>query len=95
MPVMLQIECPWCGPRDEREFRYGGEVPVVRPAEPEATGDEVWAHYLYYRTNRQGRQRERWLHRYGCHQWLVVERDTVTHAISAIGPLVPQPAEEP
>ncbi|MBL8960475.1 MAG: sarcosine oxidase subunit delta, partial [Gemmatimonadetes bacterium] len=22
---MLQIPCPWCGPREEEEFRYGGE----------------------------------------------------------------------
>ena len=23
-PLMLSIPCPWCGPRDENEFRYGG-----------------------------------------------------------------------
>ncbi|MGZ8625813.1 MAG: sarcosine oxidase subunit delta, partial [Actinomycetota bacterium] len=23
---MLLIPCPWCGPRDEVEFRYGGQA---------------------------------------------------------------------
>jgi sarcosine oxidase subunit delta len=31
---MLLIECPWCGPRDEIEFSYGGEAHRVRPGDP-------------------------------------------------------------
>ena len=27
---MLQIPCPWCGPRDEIEFSYGGEAHIIR-----------------------------------------------------------------
>ncbi len=34
--LMLLIRCPWCGPRDEIEFRYGGQAHLVYPADPEA-----------------------------------------------------------
>jgi sarcosine oxidase subunit delta len=30
--------------------------------------------------------RELWFHTAGCHSWLVVTRDTRTHAISAVEP---------
>ncbi len=43
---MMQIPCPWCGPREEIEFRCGGEgVPL--PAE---ASDAEWARVLFYRT---------------------------------------------
>ena len=29
---MLLIDCPWCGPRDETEFHYGGQAHVAYPA---------------------------------------------------------------
>ena len=32
---MLLIPCPWCGPRNQIEFTYGGDATVRRPA-PEA-----------------------------------------------------------
>ena len=31
---MLLIPCPWCGPRDEVEFRYGGQAGSVVPGRP-------------------------------------------------------------
>ncbi|MFO1061925.1 MAG: sarcosine oxidase subunit delta [Dongiaceae bacterium] len=31
---MLLITCPYCGPRDEEEFSYGGEAHIARPADP-------------------------------------------------------------
>ena len=31
---MLLIACPWCGPRDEVEFRYGGQADVAYPPTP-------------------------------------------------------------
>ena len=40
---MLLIRCPWCGPRDEIEFRYGGQAHLEYPAEPEALTDAEWA----------------------------------------------------
>ena len=35
---MLLIPCPWCGPRDEIEFHYGGEAHIARPADPGVRG---------------------------------------------------------
>ena len=31
---MLLIPCPWCGPRDEAEFHYGGQAHVAVPGGP-------------------------------------------------------------
>ncbi|HET8728665.1 MAG TPA: sarcosine oxidase subunit delta, partial [Alphaproteobacteria bacterium] len=31
---MFLISCPWCGPRDQREFKPGGEAHIVRPLQP-------------------------------------------------------------
>ncbi|MGE5094790.1 MAG: sarcosine oxidase subunit delta, partial [Betaproteobacteria bacterium] len=28
---MLLIPCPWCGPREEIEFSYGGQAHVAYP----------------------------------------------------------------
>jgi sarcosine oxidase subunit delta len=78
---MLRLPCPYCGVRDQSEFRFGGEASIVRPANPEAASDEEWADYLFYRDNLKGVHRERWLHNFGCRQWFLVERDTVTHEI--------------
>jgi len=82
---MLRISCPWCGPRDELEFRWGGEFPLVRPGPPERVSDQAWADYLFYRENPKGWVRERWCHTAGCRQWFVVVRNTVTHEIRWTG----------
>ena len=47
---MLLIPCPWCGPRDECEFVYGGEAHIKRPENPDALSDAEWADYLFMRT---------------------------------------------
>src|SRR5689334_16608019 len=78
---MLRIDCPHCGLRDEPEFRWGGEVPLTRPGPPSSVSDTAWAEYLFFRNNPKGITRERWLHWAGCRQWLVLTRDTTTHAI--------------
>jgi sarcosine oxidase subunit delta len=78
---MLRISCPWCGPRDEIELRWGGEVPLSRSGPPESVSDQAWADYLFYRENPKGWVRERWVHAAGCRQWFVVVRNTVTHEI--------------
>ena len=78
---MLLIECPWCGPRDESEFSYGGEAHIVRPPEPDRLTDEEWADYLFMRENPRGRHLEQWCHVHGCRQWFNAERDTVTSEI--------------
>ena len=81
---MLLIDCPWCGPRSEDEFSYGGEAHIVRPVAPEAESDAQWADYLFMRTNRKGLNLERWVHTHGCRRWFNVARDTVTHRIEAV-----------
>jgi len=80
---MLLIPCPWCGPRDEAEFRCGGEGHIARP-DPDTASDAVWADYLFHRDNTKGAQAERWHHRHGCGQWFNVVRDTVTHEIGHV-----------
>lgn len=81
---MLLIECPWCGPRGELEFSFGGPAHIERPGPPEEVSDETWARYLHTRDNPKGLHLERWRHTYGCRQWFNVARDTVTHRISAV-----------
>ncbi len=51
------IECPWCGPREEVEFHYGGQAHVAYPEDPAALSDEQWAHYVFFRDNTKGRVR--------------------------------------
>ncbi len=81
---MLLIECPWCGPRAEIEYSYGGPSHVTRPGPPEAVSDAEWSAYLHTRRNPKGLHLERWRHTHGCRQWFNVARDTVTHRISAV-----------
>ena len=81
---MLQIPCPFCGVRAETEFAYGGDAGVRRPADPAALDDDAWTDHVYFRDNPRGPHREFWFHASGCRQWLVVERDTFDHRISAV-----------
>lgn len=81
---MLRIQCPWCGTRDQTEFRYGGQAHIARPADPAQADDRQWADYLFYRDNAQGLHYERWVHAWGCRQWFNLARDTVTHEILRI-----------
>lgn len=80
---MLLIPCPWCGPRPELEFTYGGEAHIARPADPAAVSDEAWAEFLHARTNPKGPHRERWRHTHGCARFFNAVRDTSTDAILA------------
>jgi heterotetrameric sarcosine oxidase delta subunit len=78
---MMSIECPWCGPRDETEYRYGGQANVPYPADPAALTDEEWGRYLFVRENPRGPFAERWCHAAGCRRWFTVVRDTLTNEI--------------
>ena len=78
---MFLIHCPWCGPREENEFSYGGEAHIIRPEDPDARSDAEWADYLFVRKNTRGRYLEQWAHSAGCRRWFNVERDTVTNKI--------------
>lgn len=83
---MLRIPCPWCGPRDEDEFRYGGQAQVAYPEDPDALDDAAWAAYLFLRDNPKGWFRERWVHVAGCRRWCDVVRHTVTYEVAAAYP---------
>ena len=90
------IPCPWCGPRDQSEFSYGGEAHIARPTEPDALTDDEWGEYLFMRKNTRGHHLEQWSHAYGCRRWFNVRRDTVTYAIDAVyKPGEPVPGQSP
>ncbi|MDO9378003.1 MAG: sarcosine oxidase subunit delta [Nocardioidaceae bacterium] len=78
---MLTLPCPFCGPRDETEFGYGGEAGVAYPERPADLDDAAWAEYLFLRANPRGWFTERWVHRAGCRQWFTVRRHTVTNEV--------------
>ncbi|MGH3739290.1 MAG: sarcosine oxidase subunit delta [Micromonosporaceae bacterium] len=82
---MLRIDCPWCGPRDETEFRYGGQAYVSYPDDPAALDDTAWAEYVFVRDNPKGWFAERWVHTAGCRRWFNVERHTVTYQFREAG----------
>jgi sarcosine oxidase subunit delta len=83
----MRIPCPYCGERDRREFTVLGGADAVRPDgiddEAGAKSEAMFA-YVYQRANPAGLLREYWYHGVGCHAWLVVERDTRTHAIKGV-----------
>lgn len=94
---MLLIPCPWCGPRNETEFHYGGQADIVSPPVPSQCSDEEWGAYLFLRHNPKGPFTERWCHTAGCRQWFAVVRDTRTHLfLTASLPVGPDgvPADE-
>lgn len=74
---MLKIDCPYCGPRAEIEFRGGGEAHIARPASPQTCSDHDWQAYLFLRDNPKGLIRERWNHAHGCQRWFNAVRDTI------------------
>lgn len=80
---MLRIACPWCGERDETEFRYRGDASHARPAAD--AGLAAFTAYVYERENRYGWHLEWWLHVGGCRKLLKVRRHTVSHEIRAVG----------
>ena len=75
---MLRIHCPVCGLRDETEFTYGEDASVKRPEMANADMG-AWHEFVFVRDNPRGRHKEYWHHVFGCRQWIVVERDTLTH----------------
>jgi sarcosine oxidase subunit delta len=75
----MQLNCPWCGPRDEPEFICGGPAQMARPALD--CDDQAWGEYLFFRDNPKGVHQERWRHAYGCGRWFNIARNTVTHDV--------------
>ncbi|MGE3872114.1 MAG: sarcosine oxidase subunit delta [Parvibaculaceae bacterium] len=79
---MQIFTCPFCGPRAESEFHYGGEAGNLRPDGADVPA-ERWAAYLYMRKNPKGATREVWLHM-TCGEFFVMERDSVSHKVSGV-----------
>ncbi len=79
---MIRINCPFCGERDHSEFSYGGDGSIVYPALDAPL--EAWVEAVFQRENIRGVQTESWQHVSGCRQWLLVERDTMTHEIHSV-----------
>jgi sarcosine oxidase, subunit delta len=79
---MQLFRCPFCGLRDETEFVFGAEAGNTRPEPAAQTSDSDWSRYLYMNSNPKGSSREIWVH-VTCGEFFVMERDTVTHVVSA------------
>jgi methylglutamate dehydrogenase subunit B len=91
---MLRIPCPWCGVRDESEFRYRGDATRQRPAGD--AGIDAFNAYVYERDNPRDWHCEWWLHVAGCRRLLKVVRHTLTHEVRSVEPAAgPQSVERP
>jgi sarcosine oxidase subunit delta len=80
----VRIVCPYCGERGNEEFSYLGDASLVRPDPAGANVTQAFANYVYMRDNPRGVHRELWYHVAGCHSWLVVTRDTMSHEITRV-----------
>ena len=78
---MLEIKCPFCGKRSQKEFSYGGDATIKRPDLEKEVTDKQWNDFVYYRNNLRGDHSELWHHIAGCRQWFKVLRNTFTHKI--------------
>ena len=76
----MKIPCPTCGERDVREFSYLGHASLLDRPDPDA-GSVIWDDYLHNRENAAGDVEDLWYHEAGCAAYLVVSRNTVTHAV--------------
>jgi sarcosine oxidase subunit delta len=78
---MILVPCPYCGPRNASEFRWGGEI-KPRP-DPNSATPQQWRDYLYFKRNAAGWITETWCHQAGCGRYFRSERHTVTNEIRA------------
>ena len=79
------INHPHLGPRDASEFTILGDASLInRPDWQAGDADDAFYTYQYLRDNLAGLHRELWFHEQGDRSWLVVTRDTVTHAVIAV-----------
>ena len=78
---MLNIDCPYCGLRNETEFSCGGEAHITRPVSNNLLSKKEWSEYLFSRHNPKGVFLERWVHTSGCRKWFNIVRNTMTNEI--------------
>lgn len=79
---MQLFSCPFCGPRDETEFLFGGEAGKVRPEPAPDISAEDWSSFLHRVKNPRGDTREIWVHQ-TCGEFFLMERNTVDHTVAA------------
>jgi sarcosine oxidase subunit delta len=91
----MRLTCPFCGARDSREFVYRGDATVRRPDPQAANATEAFHDFVYLRDNPAGPLQELWQHVGGCRAWLVVTRDTRSHAVTAVVYAAAQSGGEP
>jgi len=72
------LTCPYCGVREVTDFAFGGEL---NPRPKSAPSLRELGEYNYFRRNVAGVQQEWWLHRSGCGEWFIAERDTRTNEV--------------
>ncbi len=80
----MLIRCPYCGPRDLAEFSVAGEARERPKLDADFDGPQAQSLFVdavYFRDNPAGLHSEHWFHAFGCQSWLVVARNTLTHAI--------------
>jgi heterotetrameric sarcosine oxidase delta subunit len=78
----MRVACPYCGERSLDEFVDFGAAGLTRP--DMSAGLSAWVSFVYLRDNPAGQHRELFYHVGGCHAWLIVTRDTRTHAITGV-----------
>jgi sarcosine oxidase subunit delta len=79
------INHPLLGPRDASEFVYLGDASLLnRPNQSDQDAADQFYEYLYLRDNVAGEMKELWYHEQGDQSWLVVTRNTLTHAITKV-----------
>ena len=79
------INHPHLGPRNASEFTILGDASLInRPDWQAGDADDAFYTYQYLRDNPAGLHRELWFHEQGDRSWLVVTRDTITHAVIAV-----------
>lgn len=81
---MTRLACPFCGPRELREFRFHKTLPDPAAATTYAR--------IYERRGSLESSDEHWQHLLGCRAWLRVQRNPSTGEVRAVALLeVPGP----
>ncbi|WP_342077318.1 sarcosine oxidase subunit delta [Yoonia sp. SS1-5] len=83
---MQVFPCPFCGLRDEREFRYIAEAGKTRPDTARDVSAQDWAAYLFAQANPMGPGREIWVH-IPCQEYFTMRRDTASMDVLDTAPL--------
>ena len=83
---MQKFPCPFCGLRDEREFRFAAEAGKRRPDTTRDISAHDWSDHLHVVRNPLGATREIWVHM-PCQEYFVMARDTAAMTVLDVEPL--------